>query len=73
MTDIAATAPRRIPIDKLGVLIAAIAGVAAFLPFAAFRANRIVLGESKGLFAALPAGKPRSLRSPSPPASSLRC
>lgn len=54
MTDIAATVPRRIPIDKLGVLIAAIAGVAAFLPFAAFRANRIVLGESKGLFAALP-------------------
>ncbi|WP_055049713.1 ABC transporter permease [Devosia sp. A16] len=41
-------------VDKLGVLIAALAAVAAFLPFAAFRANRIVLGESRGLFAALP-------------------
>ncbi|MDB5542304.1 MAG: transporter permease [Devosia sp.] len=49
--------PRRLQfaIDKLGVLIAAIATVASFLPFAAFRANRIVLGESKSIFAALPA------------------
>ncbi len=56
MTDLTATATRRLPIavDKLGVLIAAIAAVAAFMPFAAFRANRIVLGVSKGIFAALP-------------------
>ncbi len=56
MTDLTATAPRRLPVavDKLGVLIAAIAAVAAFMPFAAFRANRIVLGESRGIFAALP-------------------
>jgi osmoprotectant transport system permease protein len=48
--------PRELPLafDKLGVLIAAIAGVASFLPFAAFRANRIVLGESKGILLALP-------------------
>jgi osmoprotectant transport system permease protein len=55
MTDISlATAPRRIAVDKLGVLIAVIAAIAALLPFAAFRANRIVLGQSKGLFDALP-------------------
>jgi len=49
-----ATALRRVRVDKLGVLIAAIAGIATFLPFSAFRANRIVIGENKGLFAALP-------------------
>jgi osmoprotectant transport system permease protein len=54
MTDITAIAPRRIAFDKLGVLIAIVAAVAAILPFAAFRANRIVLGENHGLFAALP-------------------
>ncbi len=56
MTDISVAQSRRLPfaVDKLGVLIAALAAVASFLPFAAFRANRIVLGESKGIFAALP-------------------
>lgn len=56
MTDISFSQSRRLPfaVDKLGVLIAALAAIAAFLPFAAFRANRIVLGEAKGLFAALP-------------------
>ena len=56
MTDLTATATRRLPVavDKLGVLIAAIAAVAAFMPFAAFRANRIVLGVSRDIFAALP-------------------
>jgi osmoprotectant transport system permease protein len=47
-------APRSFAVDKLGVLIAALAAIAAFLPFAAFRANRIVLGEAKAIFAALP-------------------
>jgi len=55
MSTITATAPRRLAVDKLGVLIAIIAAVAAFLPFAAFRANRIVLGENRFLFDALPA------------------
>ncbi|WP_423068574.1 ABC transporter permease [Devosia sp. CN2-171] len=56
MTDLTATVPRRLPVavDKLGVLIAAIALVASFMPFAAFRANRIVLGESKSILGALP-------------------
>lgn len=55
MTDIAVPQAGRLPlvVDKLGVLIAALAAVASFLPFAAFRANRIVLGESKGIFTAL--------------------
>lgn len=57
MTAIAVAATRRFPFDKLGVLIAAMAGSAAFLPFATFRVNRIVLGEGKGLFAVLPAGE----------------
>jgi osmoprotectant transport system permease protein len=55
MTTFVATAPRRITIDKLGVLLAVVAAVAAALPFAAFRANRIVAGVSKGIFEALPA------------------
>lgn len=56
MSDIAASAPaqRRFAVDKLGVLIAVIAVIAALMPFAAFRANRIVAGESKGIFEALP-------------------
>ena len=56
MTDIAAAAPAtHLPaVDKLGVLIAAIAALASFLPFAAFRANRIVLGEARSIFVALP-------------------
>jgi len=56
MSAVASVATTRpVAIDKLGVLIAALAAVASFLPFAAFRANRIVLGEAKGIFAALPA------------------
>ena len=56
MSDIAAPvrSPRRIAVDKLGVMIALIAAVAAVMPFAAFRANRIVVGVSKGIFEALP-------------------
>ena len=54
-TDLATPAAARVPaVDKLGVLIALLAVVAALLPFAAFRANRIVLGEPKSIFAALP-------------------
>jgi osmoprotectant transport system permease protein len=41
-------------IDKLGVLIVAIAALGSALPFALFRANRIVLGEGVSLFDALP-------------------
>ncbi|KQU75416.1 ABC transporter permease [Aminobacter sp. DSM 101952] len=41
--------------DKLGVVIAAIAGYGAFLaPFATFRANRIVAGEPRSVLEALP-------------------
>jgi osmoprotectant transport system permease protein len=54
MSAIAATVPRSFAVDKLGVLIAAMAAVGAFLPFAAFRANRIVPGVSKSVFEALP-------------------
>lgn len=46
---------RRMPgFDKLGVLIGLIATGGAFLPFVQFRANRIVLGEARPLFDALP-------------------
>ena len=42
-------------IDKLGVVIAAFVAVGALaLPFATFRANRIVSGEPRGIVAALP-------------------
>jgi osmoprotectant transport system permease protein len=56
MTDIAPARaiPDRLAVDKLGVLIAVVALVGAVLPFAAFRANRIVAGEARGLFEALP-------------------
>ncbi|RWD61812.1 MAG: ABC transporter permease [Mesorhizobium sp.] len=41
--------------DKLGVVIAAIVAYAAFLaPFATFRANRIVPGQARSIFEALP-------------------
>ena len=41
--------------DKLGVVIAAIAGYGAFVaPFATFRANRIVAGEPRSILEALP-------------------
>jgi osmoprotectant transport system permease protein len=41
-------------LDKLGVVVAALLGVGAALPFAVFRANRIVAGEAKPFFEALP-------------------
>ena len=42
-------------IDKLGVLIALIVAAAwVFLPFATFKANRIVQGQSRIVFDALP-------------------
>ncbi|RCS25147.1 ABC transporter permease [Phyllobacterium salinisoli] len=45
----------RIAFDKLGVVIAAIAACGVFLaPFATFRANRIVPGDAKTIFEALP-------------------
>ncbi|GAB1580316.1 ABC transporter permease [Phyllobacterium phragmitis] len=45
----------RIGLDKLGVVIAAIAASAVFLaPFATFRANRIVPGEGRTIMEALP-------------------
>ena len=46
--------PTWLAIDKLGVMIALIAAAGLALPFALFRANRIVLGESRSLFDALP-------------------
>lgn len=57
MTDAAAHHPVTSPfaaLDKLGVLIAAIAAIGAFSPFATFRANRIVLGEGRSILDALP-------------------
>jgi osmoprotectant transport system permease protein len=54
MTTLVATGPRRLAVDKLGVLIAIIAVAAALLPFAAFRANRIVAGQGRSIFEALP-------------------
>lgn len=45
----------RFGLDRLGVLIAMIAGAGFLLPFTQFRANRIVLGEGRALFDALPA------------------
>ena len=57
MTDLAAHNPslRRFRVDKLGVLIAILVLVALILPFAVFRANRIVPGEGHLIFTALPA------------------
>lgn len=56
--SIAATAtadrPAWLALDKLGVLIALIAAGGVALPFALFRANRIVLGEARSLLDALP-------------------
>ena len=41
--------------DKLGIIIAALAAYGAFLaPFATFKANRIVQGEAKAIWEALP-------------------
>src|SRR5690554_6570862 len=57
MTDVAAPAIARLGVDKLGLPIAAIAGLGAFSPFAVLRANRIVPGEGLGLAAALPGGE----------------
>jgi osmoprotectant transport system permease protein len=42
-------------LDKLGVVVVALLAVGAASPFAVFRANRIVAGEAKFFFAALPA------------------
>ena len=46
--------PAWLALDKLGVLIALIAAAGAALPFALFRANRIVLGETRLLADAMP-------------------
>ena len=46
--------PSWLALDKLGVLIALIAAAGLALPFALFRANRIVLGEPRSLLDALP-------------------
>lgn len=48
--------PSWLGIDKLGVLLVIIGGAGLFFPFMLFRANRIVLGEGKALFEALPIG-----------------
>ncbi len=44
----------RLGLDKLGVVVAALIAVGAASPFAVFRANRIVAGEAKFFFEALP-------------------
>jgi osmoprotectant transport system permease protein len=55
-TDLSHAAARRaLPIDKLGVLIALIIAAGwVFLPFATFKANRIVQGQGRIVFDALP-------------------
>ncbi|QQR35709.1 ABC transporter permease subunit [Devosia oryziradicis] len=53
-TTTSADRPGWLALDKLGVLIALIAAAGAALPFALFRANRIVLGEPRSLLDALP-------------------
>lgn len=53
-TTIATSRPAWLALDKLGVLIALIAATGAALPFALFRANRIVPGEARSLLDALP-------------------
>ncbi len=50
----ASARPAWLALDKLGVLIAAIAAAGAAFPFALFRANRIVPGDTVSLAAALP-------------------
>ena len=42
-------------LDKLGVVVVALLAIGAASPFAVFRANRIVAGEAKAFFEALPA------------------
>jgi len=54
VTDSASPRPAWLALDKLGVLIAAIAAAGAAFPFALFRANRIVPGDTISLAAALP-------------------
>lgn len=44
----------KLRLDKLGVLLAVLAVVAALSPFATFRANRIVAGQSRSIVEALP-------------------
>ena len=46
--------PYWLGLDKLGVLIAAIAAAGTVLPFALFRANRIVPRDARGILEALP-------------------
>lgn len=46
--------PAWMAFDKLGVLIALVALAGLFLPFALFRANRIILGEPRPILEALP-------------------
>ena len=53
-TTTATSRPAWFALDKLGVLIAVIAAAGAALPFALFRANRIVPGEPRSLLDALP-------------------
>ncbi|MGV3489747.1 MAG: ABC transporter permease [Devosia sp.] len=60
MSTLAADPPRY-AIDKLGVVIALLGAIAALLPFAAYRANRIVPGVGEGIFTALPLGAATTL------------
>ena len=53
-TTIADSRPGWLALDKLGVLIVLIAAAGVALPFALFRANRIVPGEAQSLQTALP-------------------
>ena len=56
MTDAAtASAGPRVALDKVGIVIALLGAWGALSSFAVFRANRIVLGEGRALFEALPA------------------
>jgi len=54
VSAVVAAAPRRLALDRLGILIAGLAVIAACLPLAAFRANRIVAAEGKTILSVLP-------------------
>ncbi|HEY0766365.1 MAG TPA: hypothetical protein VGD47_00290, partial [Steroidobacteraceae bacterium] len=52
----AVTRPRRYQVDPLGALLSAAGATALiFLPFVVFKSNRILPGDPRGLFEALPA------------------
>ena len=54
LAETAFPSERRLPFDRLGVLVALLALIGAATPFVAFRANRIVAGKAMMLWQTLP-------------------